>query len=284
MTARLRSTPVPLQSLATRLLLLVVPVVVGGCASTGNPDMPGSMCRRKGIPWTIRCLEIQGPHGLQLVEQFAETMKRTSGIRPRSVFVRDDPDGVARLYYGVYYRRTDPKTGKRPLPRELRKDIKLIRELGDASGKPVFVRAMPVGLPIPDVGNPDWILKNVQSTYSLQVAVFVPTDTFWEFKKAAAELCNLFREKGYEAYYHHADSASVVTVGSFGPDAVITRIQNGKWETFYSSEVLVLQREDLLKHNLLNGSIYRARNDRGKMTPVPSRLVKIPHAAEDELW
>jgi hypothetical protein len=211
-------------------------------------------------------------------------LKRTPGVRADSVFVRDEADGAARLYYGTYYRRTDPKTGKRSMPRRLREDLALIRELGDGAGSPVFVRAMPVPLPLPDVGNPAWALKTVRATYSLQVAAFVPTDDFWEYKRAAAEFCALLRERGYEAYYHHGESGSVVTVGSFGPDAVITKIEDGTWQTFYSSEVRALQREELLQHNLLNGAIYRARDDQGNMTPVPSRLVKIPQEGGAEGW
>jgi hypothetical protein len=162
----------------------------------------------------------------------------------------------------------------------MRKDIDLVRQLGDQSGERFFLRAMPVRMPMPDVGNPDWVLKNVPATYSLQVAVFEPNDDFWEHKEAAAKYCALLREKGYEAYYHHGTSGSVVTVGAFGPDAVTTRQVGRKWHTYYSPEVLALQRDERLKYNLLNGAVYRVRDDTGAMVPVPSRLVEIPRGVK----
>ncbi|GAG17303.1 unnamed protein product, partial [marine sediment metagenome] len=92
--------------------------------------------------------------------------------------------------------------------------------------------------------------------------------------------CKLLRKKGYEAYYYHGNACSIVTVGAFGPSAVIT---GSDGLTYYSSEVLALQREELLKYNLLNGSVYRVR-DEGVSVPVPSRLVEIPHRREHERW
>ena len=251
--------------------------VTWGCAA-GGAGQGGSLFAPKGTPWTIRCLEIHGVSRAQHIEEFAQTLRRTPGIRPQDVFVGDDPDGYSRLYYGRYFCRTNPRTGKRPLPRKMREDLNLIRQLGDGSGRRYFLQAMPVRMPTPDVGDPEWVLANIPATYSLQVAVFEPTDTFWKYKEAAAQYCAALREEGYEAYYHHGSACSMVTVGSFGPEAVITR-PDGR--TYYSEEVLALQRDGLLKYNLLNGAVYRVRSDTGKKVAVPSRLVKVPHSAKD---
>ena len=105
------------------------------------------------------------------------------------------------------------------------------------------------------------------------MGAFEPTDDFGQYKKAAAEFCALLRKQGYQAYYHHSIASSVVTVGGFGPEAVITRSDG---LTYYSREVLALQREKLLQHNLLNGAILRVKDPQGKSVPVPSRLVEIP--------
>lgn len=248
-----------------------------GCAA-GGTGQAGSLFGPKGTPWTIRCLELQGVYRVQQIEELAETLKRTPGIRSRDVFVGDDPDGYSRLYYGRYFCRANPRTGKRPLPRNMREDLDLIRQLGDGSGRRYFLQAMPVRMPTPDVGNPEWALANVPATYSLQVAVFEPTDNFWKYKEAAAQYCALLRENGYEAYHHHGSACSMVTVGSFGPEAVITKADG---RTYYSEEVLALQRDKLLKYNLLNGAVYRVRSDTGEKVAVPSRLVKVPHSVED---
>ncbi len=219
------------------------------------------------------CLELSGPNRLSHVEQFAETLRRTPGIRSSDVFVRDESDGYARLYYGTYYRRTDPKTGRRSMPPGLREDLDLIKQLGGPSGERYFLRALAVRLPTPDAGRPEWRLVNAPGVYSLQVAVFEPTDDFWEHKRAAADFCEFLREKGYEAYYHHSNALSEVTVGSFGPEAVVTRADG---LTAYGEEVLRLQQNELLKYNLLNGGIRYVRDGRGGRAAVPSRLVEIP--------
>lgn len=253
---------------------------LSGCAA-GAAGGAGSLFGPKGTPWTIRCLELEGPYQAQRVGQIAETLRRTPGIRPDDVLVRDESDGFTRLYYGTYYRRTNPKSGKRSMPAKMRQDVDLIRQLGTGSGTPYFLQAMPVRMPTPDVGNPQWALGDVPATYSLQVAVFEPTDDFWEYKEAAAKYCELLREKGHEAYYHHGSACSMVTVGAFGPDAVITR-PDGR--TYYSSKVLALQRDRLLKYNLLNGRVYRVRDGSGASVPVSSQLVEIPHRTESDRW
>lgn len=247
----------------------------GGCAA-GQAS--------KGPAWTIRCLELQGPHRSQHIRQIAETLKHTAGIRPNDVLVLDDPDGLVRLYYGKYRRRRAPNTGQRAMPARMRKDLDLIRELGDPSGKRFFLHALPVRMPLPDVGDPAWNLLTVQAKYSLQVAVFEPTGDFADYKQAAADYCEALRERGYEAYYHHGPGSSVVTVGAFGADAVKTLADGHVWRTAYSSQVLGLQRDKLLKYNRLNGHIYRVRSDAGTLVPVPSRLVEIPHGQEKDPW
>lgn len=248
-----------------RFAVLIGALLQTGCATGG------------GAPWTIRCLELNGPHRSELMSQFVETLRRTRGIHPDDVTVIDSPDDTIRLYYGTYYRRTDIQTGRRTQSKRLRGDLDLIKQLGDQSGRRYFIQAIPVRIPTPDVGPAAWDLKNVNATYSLQVAFFESTDDFWEHKMAAAEFCKLLREKGYEAYYYHADSSSTVMVGSFGPEALITRTDG---RTYYSDEVLALQRKELLQYNLLNSKTYRATNDQGIRVVMPSRLVLTPQASQ----
>ncbi len=230
---------------------------------------------RRGAPWTILGLELQGPYRVQQVEQLADTLKRTPEIRAADVWVMDGSDGFARLYYGKYFRRTDPETGRRTMSAQLRKDLDLLKQLGDTTGRAYFLQAMPVRMPTPDVGDPEWSLAHVNATYSLQVAVFEPTDDFWDHKRAAVEFCRILRKKGYEAYYYHGSASSMVTVGAFGPDAVIVE---SPMRTLYSAEVRALQRNELLKYNLWNGSKYSVRNNKREKVPVPSRLVEIPRS------
>jgi hypothetical protein len=194
------------------------------------------------------------------------------------VFYHNDSDGFARLYYGTYYRQLERKSGKHTTPPALTEDLALVKQLGDPSGQRYFFTAIPVRMPQPDVGDPAWNLANVNAKYSLQVGAFEPTDDFWEYKQAAVEYVKLLRDKGYEAYYHHTPQASVVTVGAFGPEALVVDSQG---ITNYSPEVQRLQKEELLKHNLLNGRIYYVIEG-GQKIPVPSSVVKVPEKQNAE--
>ncbi len=251
-----------------------------GCASNTAGGLRSPFAP-KGSPWTIQCAEAQGTDRARQIERIAATLRRTPGIRPNDVFVRAEGDAFARLYYGTYYRRTDPKTRRRSMPARMRGDLEMVRQLGDETGRRYFLHARPVRMPTPDVGNPAWALHRVNAEYSLQVAIFEPNDDFQEFKRAAAEYCAWLRKRGYEAYYHHANASSMVTVGTFGPEAVITGTDG---RTYYSNEVLALQRDKNLRYNLLNGSIYRVRNDAGVMVRTPSFLVEVPQPGAAQPW
>ncbi len=245
-------------------------LLLSGCATSGG-----------GAPWTILCMERTGPDRVRYVDNVAASLKRTPGVRAADVYSRDGSDGVARLYYGAFHRPIDGKTGRYRTSRRLRGDLDLIKQLGAKGGRPIFLGARPVRVPQFDVGNPEWNLRYVDARYSLQVAVFEPRDSFWEFKQAAAEYCAHLRGLGHEAYYHHSEASSVVTVGAFGASAVITGADG---RTYYSAAVQALQSVERLKHNLLNGAIYGVRNDEGEMLRVPSRLVEIPRPDRDASW
>lgn len=234
---------------------------------------------RDGI-WTIRCAEFNGPNGLEVARRFAETLKKTPGIRARDVFVMEGSDNVARLYYGKYRRRTDKKTQKRSTPKKLRKDMEMMRELVDEMSRRYFMMCVAVRYPVPDAGKPEWALRNVRGVYTLQVAVFEPTDNFIEYKKGASEYCAMLRKRGYEAYHHHTEVSSMVTVGVFGADAV-RRGRTGP--NIYCREVAQLQRDELMKHNLTNGAIIRVRNRARELVAVPSYLVKIPDQSDSRV-
>ncbi len=254
-----------------------------GCQSPGNAGSlgkhsSGGLFGPKGAPWSILCLEITGEYHRAQIEQVADMLRQTKGIRARDVVIQEDSDYTARLYYGKYYRKTEAGTGRRSTPKQMTADLSFLRSLADAQGKYFFLRARKVRYPTPHAGRTEWDLSEAIGVYTLQVGVFEPTDDFVEFKQAAAEFCKLLRDRGYEAYYHHTEAGSTVSVGSFGEDAVIAQPRG---LPRYSQEVLTLQRsDDLLKYNRLNGAVYNAKSDRGKKIPVASRLVRIPQMGE----
>jgi len=241
--------------------LLAATLSLTGCASPS------------GAPWTILCLERQGPDRLRFAEEVAASLRRTDGIRPADVFVADGSDHVARVYYGRFRRPLDPESGRFGTPRAMQSDLETIKQLGTAEGRPAFLGARAIRVPQPNVGLPEWDLRRLDARYSLQVAVFEPRGAFWEFKRAAAEYCAYLRGLGYDAFYYHTEASSIVGVGAFGADAVVTR-SDGR--TYYAAAVEALQSDELLKHNLLNGAVYSVLAEDGERVPVPSRLVEIP--------
>jgi len=263
---------------SSAVMLPTLAVLQHGCASAGSKS--GSVFATRGSPWTILCMELAGEDRVSFVEEVAEILRKTQGIRAADVRVSRDADGFTRMYYGVHYRKSDPKTGRRHIPPAMQADFDLIRQLGDESGRRYFAAARIVREPVPDVGNPDWRLSRASGKYTLQVAAYEPTDDFWDFKQAAAEHCAFLREKGHEAYYHHGPALSVVTVGAFGPEAVLTKIENGRTITYYSDEVVGLQQDELLRYNMVNAGIVRVRTEEGAEVRVPSQIVHIPQPKE----
>lgn len=264
-----------------------------GCATSGG--VIGRVARSAGVPWTILCMEMQGPFSRDHIDQFADTLKRTPGVRAGDVQILHDDDGFSRIYYGTYFRRSDRRRKRPEIPKAMRQDLRLIQELVGARGERFFARARMVRRPEPDAGNPDWSLTRASGVYTLQVAAFEPTDDLPEPKKAAAQYCDWLRSKGYEAYYHHGPACSIVTVGMFDESAV-DETQPGLG--YYSEQVRKLQQDELLKYNIVNGAVIRTlrlefgdleairamspalskkQNRRTRGVPVPSSLVRIPN-------
>jgi len=257
---------------------LAVILLLGACAAPRtNTQHRGGLIEklsgRNDAPWTILCVETSDPDGKQRVRDIAAILQRTPGVRADAILLREDRDGSARLYYGTYARRSDPRTGKRPIPAAMRRDLDMLREFGTDDGRRFFVQAIPVRLPPPDVGPRERDLRNVHAVYSLQVGIFEPTDDFAEYKQAAVEFCDLLREQGFEAYYYHTPVSSTVTVGAFGTEAA-TRRPDGRND--YSATVRALQENELLRYNLVNGGVMRVKDPQGGLHPVPSQLVEIP--------
>jgi hypothetical protein len=135
---------------------------------------------------------------------------------------------------------------------------------------------------VPDIGPPQWDLRNARGSFTLQVGVTYGTPTLADYKTAAIEWVKDLRSRGYEAYYFHDPERpqTSICVGTFGDNSFF---RDKKGRTGYSEAVKKLQMQDQFKYNLENGHIiYRlAQNpDTGKKERIPnwSFLVKIPSA------
>lgn len=228
-----------------------------------------------GERWTIECLVHTGPDRVAQIDRLAELLRRTRGIESKQVNVVH-ADSTSTLYYGQYVRREDPQTGKPSFPRQMDRDIQFIRQLAiDPTHRP-FAAARRILQESPDEGPPEWDLGRAKGYYSLQIAVFYNTGEFHQRKKAAADYCRYWREKGYDAYFFHGPTRSSTTVGDF-PEQAAEETVAGRHH--YGAEVRALQnKEPEFVWNLENGHrIYERRN--GQRIPQRSVLIKIPSSA-----
>ena len=231
----------------------------------------------KGEPWTILCVELLGPDRISRAEALADELRQIQGIQPRRVEIVHSRRS-SQVLYGTYYRRIDADTGKLLIPDELRDDLQRI-QLGR------FIGARAISSPATDVGEPAWNLEKAEGTYTLLVAVFENTVDFYDRKAAAAAYAKELRQKGYEAYYSHGSRSSEVTVGTFGPDALVQRERReGAGRALvadYSAEVKQLQRKENFRYQLRNMRLIKPEGSDGQQF-LASQLVRI--RPEDEPW
>ncbi len=258
----------------------------GGGSLFGGP--PG-----KGEPWSIEVVRVEGTERREILDETAESLRRTKGIRPDDVVVEHEP-GFSRILYGRYTRQRRRDSLRLTPSKQMEDDLFLIRSLAGPGNVRYFPLAKTVAIESPDVGPPEWDLRTNSGIYSLQVAAFYNTGEFDDRKGAAAEYTKQLRDKGHEAWYLHGPQVSIVTVGSFGPDAVESidtpvrnirdeegrrmRVEATDLTSRYSAKVVALQQKETFQYNLTNGhKVYNVRG--GRRVPVPSALVRISDAA-----
>lgn len=134
--------------------------------------------------------------------------------------------------------------------------------------------------------NPAWDLRTVkerygkQAVYTLQVGVYGRSDyqtpsaeEMVQFRKAAESAVRELRADGEMAFYYHAPSRSMVTIGVFGEKDFDSTVRPA-----YQSPRLKVVRERF-PNNLLNGQGINEtiRTESGKVTRLQSsQLVSIP--------
>lgn len=264
-----------------RIELLVIGLALGavcGCETPGGKSGGGGFAGGSGEAWTIECLALMGERHRLNADQIAQVLRDTQGINKSEVRVSSER-GVSRVYYGTYVREIDRLRDERAMPTQLAADLGMIRQLTDDRGRLVFTAARMVPKPLADIGPDDWNLANANGVYTLQVGVFFSTEKVPNYKSAAVSFAKELRSRGYDAYYFHTLSQSVVTVGVFGEEAIARR-KDGTNITQYSSRIRRMQRDELLKYNLTNGAVWYQIHE-GQKVPVRSQLVRIPQRDGD---
>jgi hypothetical protein len=175
--------------------------------------------------WTISCFPVQGPAHVEdskrMKQALVQKTKRTDWY---IVHGKDQ----SNLYFG-FYRSVDPNDRKHAAEAaRAQADLRVVQEVRDAVGNTPFARGAFVSLDAPDpTAVAEWNLFNVdralaprderRAFWSLQIMAFRGEKLR---KEAAVQACRDLRAQGIEAYYHHGDAVSSVTVGKWPVSAV----------------------------------------------------------------
>ncbi len=275
-----------------RLLFVLSGPFLAGCSDSGPSAF--NWMGSKGERWTIECMILNGDGCAESAQQIADSLKRSPGISPKKVWIRSGGTSAA-VYYGEYYRKVGSGTRVRAPSQELDQDLLLLRDLVDGEGRRFFLSARRVPYPSQAAEEPKWNLRNAHGDYTLQIGVYYNDDRMYDRQKAAVAKVRQLRRKGFNAYYYHGDTHSIVSVGAFGPEAVVDHQgkvsyidragERHQIASRYSAEVIALQQKTECKYNLTNDNIeYNIDPLKGedKSVPVRSMLVAIPK--EEQPW
>lgn len=213
-----------------------------------------------GDQWTIGLGRFEGSAHRQRADRARQQLAARTGFD--DLWTAEE-NGGTMLYAGHY---------PSPQDKQAKADLQKWRQLR-SSGQVRLPAAMMVPIvdtPEGEIGDLDLRNAAARGQYTLQVGFYDNVEAEGkDHRKAAEKAAAALRDEGHLAFYYHGPNRSMVTVGIFGPDAVVS--QNG--ETAYAAEVTKLQRE--FPYNLANGQTIReTRGD--KTTEQPSFLVRIP--------
>ena len=248
-------------------------------------------------PWTIECNAFEGRQRQELAERVAVLLAEVPELDPGLIEVKHDEDR-SRVNYGVYpIKFAETKTGvfskevddvKSVLSDRIRAELEFIRKLAIRDQYPfIHARAIPI---IREIRGPSaWDLRRAKGKYSLHVGVTYATPNLQDYKKAALQWVEVLRDSGHEAYYYDdPDEPRVsICVGSFGPDAIRTKMVTNPATNqeepiqVYGQVVNDLRKQDpSFEYTLENGhKVFRkVENDKGKVERLPnlSFLIEIP--------
>lgn len=291
-------------------LAAIAPPFLFGC-TTGSSGTwqpigfeAGSRTTDRVEDWTIECFYSRESNRRQTADALATALKGVRGLKPDEVWV-EHTDTQSRVLYGTYrlqYVRAQTDSASQregdlviSLSQEIKNDLATIRQLALGSQYPFFA-ARPMQKPQPDIGPPEWDLRNAKGVYSLHVGITYPTPTMHEYKEAAIEWVKALRDDGFEAYYYHNPDKpeTSICVGTFGRDAIVSGQHESRYEDLEIEQRQVYRKpvndlrakNEMFQYNLENGHItYKSFVDpkTGQRERLPNRsfLVRIPNAENE---
>ena len=232
--------------------------------STGSDPLVGG--------WSIILTKLNGA-GMKRAEELLRIIQTETPLR--QAFIEKRAEGLV-IAYGNYMGREAAQT-----------DLGRIKQTQMLSSKP-FENAI-IAPPSSNElrgSNPMFDLRTVkqrygkQAVYTLQIGIYGRVDyqpptaeELAAYRKAAEQAVVELRSKGETAFYYHAPSRSMVTVGVFGEDDFDSTVLPP-----YQSPMLKVTRERF-PNNLLNGQgiSEKVRTETGHLTQMQSsQLVAIP--------
>ena len=202
-----------------------------GCDSGRTLSWPGRGDEQGD--WTILLCRLDDP--MRHVDHASTYKQRLAeDLGWKGVFTINK-GGHSEVYWGRY-----------ASPKHARADFKIARAHTTRAGTRPFAAARVVALPGRDIGPAKWNLKNVKAPYTLLVATFQddPERNYRGRRKFAVGYCRRLREGGYDAYFHHRPSLSLVTIGAFGGDSIrVIDTPAGKKLEMLDAKIKILQRD-----------------------------------------
>lgn len=203
---------------AISLLLGCVLFVCSGCNNSfrGGNMFAGSS---EDAQYTILMKEFSGPNAGELAKLHKKRAPEYTGWTDIELVYKSN---TYQLLRGLY-----------PSRNEAMADLDEVQSWRSPQGKQLFSDARIIAIPGEDVGPKEWNLKYVkEGYYSYQVAVFFDMykkdypdlrSDYVGRKKFAVQYCSRLRRHGYEAYFYHGPTNSIVSIGTFDKKAMQTK-------------------------------------------------------------
>lgn len=188
-------------------------VSLAGCKPIGSSsglNWPGTRAQfAEDGEWTVLLYVHRDDSHPATARQHLTDARRVTGWDGLEVVHHD---GYSELLWGRYLTREDAE-----------KNVQIARTYRTPRGQAIYARAVAMRIPGKNVGNPKWNLDELKVPgYTVQVATYfdIPDRDWLGRKRRAAELVERMRQQGLEAYYRHGISKSIVTIGTFPPEAI----------------------------------------------------------------